>query len=230
VAAVNATCVDLGTATFNHIYINNVDFINPTGTGYALDVAASGANLNSGKEAVVSFCTFENESNASNYAEGDDQWVMTFNPGVAPSTPKASGYVDGNGNSNTFGGGVDVPEAVNFGTSFVADRQDKFTVSTAGRFTYTGVESTTVIATATTRVTMAGGASRVRNLTFAKNGTNIPASIASKSLDGTNEATMTCVAIITLTANDYVELFIEAETATTSTTVDTASIVLVESL
>lgn len=224
VAATNGTCIDLGTATFANIHLNDVEFVNPTGTGFGLDVAAAGGNINSGKVGHIVACDFTNTSNASNYVAGDDQWIITGTRGVASSLAKAQGYVDGNVNTNTFGGGVGADEVVNFGTSFTADIQDKFTITTAGRITYTGEIDITVFATAAARVTMGGGAARVRNLKFAKNGTVIESSISSKSLDGTNEGSYSVNSVIDLTTSDYVELWIEAETATTTTTVDTASI------
>ena len=228
VAATNATCIDLGTATFNNIHMTDVEFVNPTGTGYGLDVAAAGANLNAGYVGHIVACDFANTANASNYVAGDDSWIITASRGIAPSTAAAQGYVDGNVNANTFGGGVGADEVVNFGTSFTADIQQKFTISTAGRFTYNGDVDITVLAQASARVTMGGGAARVRNLKFAKNGTVIESSISSKSMDGTNEGSFAVQSVIEVTNGDYIELWIEAETATTSTTVDTASIVVTQ--
>jgi hypothetical protein len=75
---------------------------------------------------------------------------------------------------------------------------------------------------------MAGGASRVRNLYIAKNGTEIASSISSKELDGTNEGTYGVQSFTTLTTSDYIELFVEAETSTTATIVDTVSISVLE--
>ena len=226
VTATNGTVFDLGTATFDNVHLSELEVANPTGTGYGLDVAAAGANMNSGEVGHIVGCDFSNTSNASNYVEGDNGWIITASDGMLPSLAKAQGYVDGNGNANTFGGGVGVDEIVNFGTSFTADIEDKFTISTAGRFTYTGVIDCTCICAASARLTMAGGAARVRNLKFAKNGTVIESSISSKSLDGTNEGTYAVNSIVSLSTNDYVELWIEPETATTSTTVDTCSIMI----
>lgn len=228
VSATNATCIDLGTATFNNIHFESCEVNNPSGTGYGIDVAASGANLTSGNIGHIINVDFATVVNASNYAEGANNWVIMASNGVAPSIGKASGYTDGNANANTFGGGVGVPEVVNFGTSFVAGVQDKFTVTTAGRCTYTGVAKIVVLVVGAARVTMAGGASRVRNLYIAKNGTKIASSISSKSLDGTNEGTYSINGIVSLSNGDYIELFIGAETATTSTTVDTASLNIVQ--
>jgi len=228
VTAVNGTCVDLGTATFNHVRLTNSEFGNPTGTGYGVDIAPAGANMNSTRIGFITACDFESRSNATNYVEGDDNWEITASLGVSPSTSKAQGSVNGNANANAFGGGVGVPEVVNFGTSFVSDIADKFTISTAGRFTYTGILATLVRVSVTSFVTMGGGAARFRNMYIAKNGTVVTSSIATQRLDGTNAATMVCNSLVSLATNDYVELFIEAETAVTATTVDTASIIVVE--
>lgn len=228
VAATNATCIDLGTATFDHIHIDNTEFLNPTGTGFGLDVAAAGANINTGGVGSVLSSTFSNATEATNYVEGDAKWNKWATPDFPPTIAKAQGSVKNNANANAFGGGVGVAEVVNFGTSFVADVQDKFTVSNAGRFTYDGASKTVVKATATTYVTMAGGAARIRNLFIAKNGTVVASSEASQTMDGTNPATIVVASIVSLDTTDYIELFIEAETATTSTIVDTASITVAE--
>lgn len=228
VTATNGTVIDLGTATFDKLLLRDIEFANPTGTGYGVDIAAAGANLNSGKFGFIAGCTFTNPSVSTNYTEGDNQWLKIGTPAMPPTIAKAQGYVDNNANANSFGGGVGVDEAVNFGTSFVADIEDKFTISTAGRFTYTGVADTVVSVHGSARVTMGGGSARVRNLKIAKNGTVIESSVSSKELSGSAEGTYAINSIVSLTTNDYIELYIEPETATTATTVDTCSIMILE--
>ena len=70
---------NLGTATFDTVYIQNVQIKNDTGiTGIA--IAANGANINSGGFGLISGCYFETPANAvTGYSELDEEWSVRDN-------------------------------------------------------------------------------------------------------------------------------------------------------
>jgi hypothetical protein len=63
---------------------------------------------------------------------------------------------------------------------------------------------------------------------LAKNGTIIASSVSAREYDGLNPGSVSCVAVTELDENDYVELYVRAETATTAITADTVSITVVQ--
>lgn len=223
VTATNGTCLDFGTVTFNHIHIHNCDFENPTGTGYGIDVAAAGANLNSGKSGVIAACTFTNTGNASNY-DGGIRWIVDSSPGVTSSRATAQGYILNNATTTTFAGtGAGNDVEVGWGAGFTADIQNKFTISTAGVFTYVGEQNIDVFVEASIYATIGGGASRTYNWYIAKNGTIIASSVSQRAYDGTNAGSNTCSSIVNIDNGDTITLRVRAETATTALTADTVS-------
>ena len=229
VAATNGTCVDLGTATFNILVFDSVTFVNPTGTGYGIDVAAAGANLNTGKIGIISKCNFSNISNASNYVAGALGFVVSGSVGVNPSTPSANGYITGNATATTFSGtGAGNDVIVAFGTGFNAGNiQRKFTTANTGITTFNGDQTVLCEVSWNITASIGGGAARTYNFYTAKNGTILASSITQRTFDGTNKGALTCSALVELSKTDTVSLRVRAETATTAITVDTTSFKIV---
>jgi hypothetical protein len=209
--------VDLSTSTWTTIHIVNNQFRNPSGiTG--ITVAASGGNLVATGIGFIVNNYFETIATAtSGYTPGDVRWIIAGNPGVRDNTANATGSIEGSALTTTFAGtGVGNEVVANFGAAFVADEEVKFTVSTAGRYTYNGIIPTTVTMTASIFATIAGGAARKYHYYVAKNGTIIAASVAAHEYDGTNPGSNACQALVNLVTGDYLELYVRAETATTA--------------
>lgn len=225
------TLINLGTATFNYIAINDATAVLGAGDTW-LTIAASSANLNSGKQGFI----YANNIDASaggtvitGYTTSDTGWIVHANYGIAASLRQGQGYIENNATATTFTGTGSGNEVVtNFGTGFNSGVASGFTISNAGRFTYTGISSRSFLVHANIFASIAGGASRTYNWYIAKNGTIIASSVSQRSYDGTNAGSCSCTSVVSLSTNDYVELYIRAETATTSLTADTVSITVVE--
>ena len=221
--------VDLGVATVDSISFVDVNFDNASGvTG--IDIAASGANINSGGQGSILDCTFLTTATATaGMVAGDNKWTVVGSVGVPRTTAVAQGHIVDSANATAFTGtGSGNEVTVNFSTAFAGDTTRRFTISTAGKFTYTGDIDIEAFVSASIYATIAGGASRTYNFYIAKNQTIIASSVSQRDYDGTNFGSSAIGSTIELTNGDEVELFVRAETATTSITVDTCSMKILQ--
>ena len=220
--------IDLGVATFDFFTILNVDVENASGvTG--IDVAASGANINTGGFGSISNTRFSTVASASNFSAGDPRWSFGQAVGLPSSASAAQGSIESNATATSFsltGAGNEV--AVAFGTGFVGDVEQNFTISNAGRYTYNAEQTKTFYVDATMYASIGGGATREYVYYIAKNGTIIGSSESKRTYDGSNAGANSCSSIVTLATTDYIELYVVANTATTALTVDTCSLKIVE--
>jgi len=220
---------DLQTATADGFVFQGVNIDNASGvTG--IDIAASGANINTDGQGIIDNCVFLTPATATaGYVAGDNKWTVSGSVGVPRSIAAAQGsIVDSALNTSFTGTGSGNEVLVNFGTAFVPDNPLRFTISTAGRYTYTGDVDVVVLLTSSIYSKIAGGASRDYNYYVGKNGTIILSSVSQRDYDGTTFGSVNCGSLVTLATNDYVELFARAETATTDLNVDTCSIKVVQ--
>jgi hypothetical protein len=220
---------DLGTATADGFVFNGCNIDNASGvTG--IDIAASGANINTGGQGIIDSCSFLTPASATaGYAAGDVKWTMSGSVGVPRSTAVAQGNIVDSALTTTFAGiGAGNEVIVNFGTAWVADVSRRFTISNAGRFTYTGDIDIEVMAQSSIYASIGGGATRVYNFYIAKNGTIIDSSASQRDYDGTNSGSSATQSVVSLSTNDYIELYVRAETATTALTADTVSTSIIQ--
>jgi hypothetical protein len=220
---------DLGVSTADGFVFSGVNIDNASGvTG--IDIAPAGANINSGGQGIIDNCTFKTSATATaGYSAGDNKWTVSGSVGVPRSIALAQGHIVDSALATTFSGtGGGNEELVNFGTAFNADSPLRFTISTAGRFTYTGDVDVVVQVSSSIYSLIAGGASRTYNYYIGKNGTIIASSVSQQDYDGTNFNSVSCGSLVTLITGDFIELFARAETATTSLTVDTCSLKVVQ--
>jgi hypothetical protein len=199
---------DLGVATFDGVSFSHSNIDNASGvTG--IDIAPAGANINTGGHGVISFCTFlTHATSTAGFTHGDPKWTMAGSPGAPASGAHGSGSIEGSALTTTFAGtGAGNDVIVNFGAAWVADKEQKFTVSTAGRFTYTGTKNIEALFVSNIFATIAGGATRRYHWYMAKNGTIVASSVSAREYDGTNPGAVSCAAVVELDENDYLELF-----------------------
>ncbi len=220
---------DLQTATADSFFFSDVNIDNASGvTG--IDIAASGANINAGGQGYIQNCTFLTAASATaGYVVGDAKWTIQGSVGALRSTALAQGHIVDSALDTTFsgiGGGND--KIVNFGSAFTGDTTRKFTVSTAGRFTYDGDVAVECIVNATAFASCAT-APDTYNFYIAKNGTIIASSVSQVLYDGTDAATSVAVSsIVGLVTTDYIELFVRAETTASNLNIDTCSIKIIQ--
>jgi hypothetical protein len=222
-------CVDFGTATFDNIRVHNSS-INNAASVTGLDIAPSGANLNAGAKGFVINTDFLTAATATaGFVKGDAGWNMSGNVGLADNPAEAQGYIVDSALTTTFAGtGVGNEVICNFGAAWLSSIAAKFTVTTAGVYTYTGNTPITVFASSNIFASIGGGASRTYNFYWRKNSTTDLSSVSQRSFDGTNPGSLSCSSIIDLVNGDTLALYVRAETATTAMTVDTVSTKIIQ--
>lgn len=220
----NGTAIDLGTAVFTSIFIGpQTTVITPSGqTGLA--VAANSANFGATGRGVIANNVFNGAGTHSTGLAVDDlKWEVFLNFGLKNSEAGAQGSISGSALNTTFGG-TSTPVKANFGTAFVADVQNKVAIDNTGRMTYLGLVDELFFFDATLFGSVAGGAAREYNYYLAKNGSVITSSVSKTSYDGSTPGSNSVSCIVELDTNDYLEVWVEALTATTNLNIETASL------
>jgi len=218
------TAIDLGTATFNTVSLIRCGFSASSGTHLA--IAASSANINSGYAGRILYNKFNTSATVSTgYAATDARWEVVGNYGLVDTIDAGQGYITGNATATSFGGTGDGNEVVAaFGTSFVADIQSNFTVSNAGRFTCNSAFPHYYKVSANFYATQSSGADRVYTFYIAKGGTKIASSVIKRTYSSGNPGAASVDTVVQLSSGEYIELYVQAETAATNLTIETCSI------
>lgn len=219
----NGTGIDFGTCTSDLIHIRGTR-LSPAGGATSVNIAAASGNLNAGGLGLIRENLFNGAGTAiTGYSPGDEAWKVEGNSGIQNSIVGAQGAVIGNATATVFGG-LSTPIKVDVGTGFVAGDTDQFSVATDGRITYTGDTDVSVLASANIFGSVAGGAARNYRYYFTINGTVESASVSEQQYDGSNPGNNGLNALLQLSENDYIEVWVEAITATTNLTVETMSV------
>ncbi len=113
----------------------------------------------------------------------------------------------------------DVPVLV--GGTWLSGAADNFSVSAAGRLTYTGLSAQVFDVDAVASISAASGSPDC-SLCIAKNGTVIAATRISDRLQNTHPVHLSTLWNLSLSPNDYIELFIENNSNTVDFTVTRA--------
>ena len=134
---------------------------------------------------------------------------------TASAQYSAQGYMHTSTNTVIGAGSGDSGNPIKItGTpNWVSSHADGFTIATNGRFTYTGAKTTEFLVEVQCEGTVAASTQTMR-FYVAKNGTIVTASRARQVFASTAEGHINCFAIVSLATNDYIEVFIENETAT----------------
>lgn len=211
------TAVDLGVATFNTCSFNRCGFSNASATAH-IDIAANSANINAGYEGRINFCTFNASATnvVLNSTKGDIRWESFGNLNHPNSRKAAQGYNHTSATTTIGVGDGDSgnPKVTNNNTDFVSAIADQFTISNAGRFTYNGITDAEFLVNVSVIGTSASG-TQTYAFYVAKNGTVVTASKTEREFTSTAVGSPApAMAIVNLSTNDYLEVFIENETGT----------------
>ncbi len=218
------TGIDLGAATFDTVYIGTNATMVAAAGATCLEIAPNSANINAGGRGVVLGNAFRGAGTHITGADsGDLLWERKANQGITDTLSSAQGYIKGSALTTVFGA-INTPVIVNFGTAFIADIQDRFTIDNTGRFTYIGEDDIEILLDATIFARISGGAARTYNYYATKNDTIIASSIASAEYDGANPGSNSVTSLVDLTKNDYIEIWVEAATAVTVLNVENTSL------
>ena len=212
-----STAIDLGAATFNTCSIFRCGFGDLTATaGQHIDIAAASANINATKTGRITFCTFSGSATAIlNYTVAELQWDVFDNLGQADSSRDAHGYM--HTTTATTISLVNTPYVVTGSTNWANDAGslNQFTMTTGGRFTYTGLVTRKFLVQCIVNGTHTGSPGAESFIhTIAKNGTPIDSTRALREYDAGTTGVVTCGGLVTLASTDYLEVWVENITGT----------------
>ena len=218
--------IDLGTATFDHFNFGPNNSYTVTTGSTALAVAASSANINANGIGHIhnNFITLDGSGVATTGLSAIDiQWQARNNEYILNTFIGAQGSCTGNvtGTSATT-----TPAIVALGTSFVDDAalNGNFTVSTAGRLTWNGLEAHTFFVDASLFGAATSGSAQQYIFYIAKNGTIITSSESLIELTTSTPASFEVKSIVTLAPTEYLEVYMKKVTGSDTFTADTISI------
>lgn len=201
--------LDFTGSTQKTVNINGVIFEGGAGSiGIKGDTAST--NITSGFLANVGQVQFTGVTTPLSGITVDDiRWNFQGNGVVSDTMPDAMVSLTNNA-TDTVIAGVDTPTKV-LGT-FVVERASHFTGDTAGRITYTGERDLTTPIDACLTLDPVSGTNKVVRAYIALNGTIITNSGKAIQIDSADPREITLMWQLTLTTNDFLEIFIENET------------------
>ena len=211
--------VDLGTIVFSSIEITDIIFDTPAGA-IGIKGAAASANVAANKIALVQSVEFDPDMTPlSGVANTDIRWEFQTNSGLPDSTKAADTFITST--QLVTIGTIGVFVVIN-GGSWSSDIANRFTTNSAGRITYISEVDATFLISGTATLDKTTGGSDVLEMRIAKNGTTMAKSgTFTQSADPT---TVMSQALITLTKDDFLELFVANNTSTGNIDVNVANL------
>tara|TARA_R110000851_G_scaffold186716_1_gene336117 strand:- start:1436 stop:2284 length:849 start_codon:yes stop_codon:yes gene_type:complete len=119
--------------------------------------------------------------------------------------------IHGNSTNTTIG---TAGTAVLVAGTWAAGINSSFTLTTAGRMTYTGTTTEVVSVVASVTLLPASGVNQTLTVYIAKDGVVIPTAKISRTVSSTESANVSLAFNLSLANNDYIELFVANETST----------------
>jgi hypothetical protein len=113
---------------------------------------------------------------------------------------------------------IDTPVLV--AGTWVVGIASQFTGTTAGRLTYTGTPTTTVMAHVSITLAPSTGSNQVLSVYLAKDGTPVANAKVTRSVDSTQTANLSMNFNIEVSTNDYLEIFVSNATTTNDIVVE----------
>ena len=138
--------------------------------------------------------------------------------GVGTNSARGMAYMQANATATVIAS-QDVPVLV--AGTWLSGAAESFSISAAGRLTYTGLSAQVFDVDAVISVNAASG-SPDASLLIAKNGTVIAATKIGNRLESTHDHNLSTLWNLSLSTNDYIEIFIENNTNTVDFTVTRA--------
>jgi hypothetical protein len=145
--------------------------------------------------------------------------------GVPDSDIKASGYITAVNEATTTIAAQDVPVVV--AGTWIAGVEKRFTVSSAGVFTYTGLEDATIPIVAKLQITPTSGTNREYDIHLRINGSTLDlASRDTVRVDAGNPGKAILVTDLNVSNGDYFEIVITATNSTQNVTASAVTLVV----
>lgn len=205
---------DLGVATCNLIEFSTL-FLNVPLGAIGIKGAPASANVISGNLAKVINCDFIGGITASlsGIAEDDIRWNFELNNTIKDTMPDAMASLNGNATETVISVAA-TPVLV--AGAFTTERDAQFTVTAAGRATYLGDRDITAPVDIVATIESASGTNKDIKVYLALNGAVIANSAKSNRVGAADPKNTTCPWQLTLSKNDYLEIWVENTTDTTN--------------
>lgn len=206
VSMATGTFIDFGTSRWQSIDIESNSVLNVASGATLIDGAASDANFTTGFGRIKD----NGFSGAGTYINGitntDLRWTFsgnTGNNGTEDTLTIAETYISTPAATTIS---VATTPVVIAGTFTEVDAR-QFTTDANGRMTYVGLSAVELIATAAINAEMASGGTKTCSFYIGINGTVIASSQMQNTLENNAPHFTQCQALVSLTTNDYIEVF-----------------------
>jgi len=204
------TALDLDGSVVTGGAITNSSLGGTGGSDVSLAGAANSANIASGAKMYVERCNFTATTPIEDMTTADTQWAFNSCVGIGDTTINAHAYLSNNAVTTAIAT-INTPVVTDGGTGWLVNHDDQFTVTTAGRITYDGVDEIE----ANVAVTVSGtcvSSTHSYKFYIAKNGTVDVSTAGTREFASTADGSLTVLGIETLANGDYIELWVECTT------------------
>lgn len=201
--------IDFGTAISQTIEVDDFVPVGPTGS-VGIKGAASSANVPANRLATVEGCDFTGvDTPLSGVSVTDIRWRFVRNAGL-PDTLTDCMLSLTNNATNTVIATVSTP--VKVAGTWVVEDESLMTGDTTGRATYDAEQDRRLPVDIVVDIEPVSGTNKLLKTYLAKNGTIIPASGREVLANAGDPLNVALVWQLTLTKNDYLEVFVENNT------------------
>lgn len=220
VNAFTGTFFDLDSAVFDRFRTSAIQIASATGANVIIQGLAGSANLSAnGRGRVDAVIVNGPFTDSSTVFSSDVEWDFTDNTFAADSVTNALLSLQGNA-TETVIAVMGTPVLV--AGTWVVDLISKMTATTGGRATYNEQSGVRLHLTAGVTVEPVSGATQILSVYVAVNGVFIPNSQRSGSADSGDGTSITVPWFLELETNDFIEIFVANESATTNILVSSA--------
>lgn len=214
ITATGAKAFDLGSATFLAIAIGDGIFILADATSYCIAGLANDGNIAAGGFASITTTQqFGSGTFLENISPYDDLWEFALNPNAVNSTNLALA---------THGGATITIAAsatpVIVGATWTAQANHRFTITSGGRFTYTGKGAHLDI-TASISVDLASGIDDISFFLYI-NDVQVAASQITREVNSGDIGNMSLIWSYDFATDDYVELWVQNDDTTANVIIE----------
>lgn len=209
--------VDLGSATATVIEFSNLFFAAPAGA-FGISGLANNGNVPAGRLGMVSSCEFlGGMTDLENITSDDVRWIFKNNNPTSDTQPDGLVSLSNNAVATTISAtSTDGSNSVLVAGTWVEQQASHFTTTAAGRITYIGDKDIKVPIDAVVSFEPVSGTNKDIALYIALNGTAISETGLPRRTDSGNPGAVPAIWQLTLSTNDYLELFVENQTDTTN--------------
>lgn len=216
-----SVAIDLGVSLHRVMEFNNL-IVRGVAGAIGIKGAAASANLRAGELAMVQGASFTDIIPLDTITRDDIRWSFETSPPI--ETSKSDALLTFGGNvTETVIAIINTPVLTN--ATWVCVKDSKFTCTTGGRATYNGESSETIPISISAGVISAGGGSINVTVYLAVSGVVIPDSGIPLAISGSDAAITPLFWQVSISKDEYFEVFVENNTNTTNIIVQHARMV-----